>query len=319
MRTFSTVVFADLSGSTALYESLGNQCASQAVSRLTRWMGAVVERHQGRVVKQLGDGVLSVFPNASAAILAAAELQRNHQVNIARWPEAVRMPVRIGVASGEVLELDGDTYGDAVNIASRLCERALANEIWVTDATAVDAGVVPRVRFRRLGVFDIRGKAESQVVYQVEWRENEPQDASTQQAAFASAIAPLSQGLAAIELVWADEVRVFGKAQTPVHVGRSSEAQCFVRDPRVSRMHARVDWRGGSFALTDLSSFGTWVRFGNAVTELRLRRDVCLLHGSGSVSLGMPFGAEAPTLHFHILSGVADPGGCGAAVTALDR
>ena len=55
MRIFATVVFSDLSGSTALYESLGNERASQAVTRLTRWMGDVVVGHGGRVVKELGD------------------------------------------------------------------------------------------------------------------------------------------------------------------------------------------------------------------------------------------------------------------------
>lgn len=302
MRTFSTVVFADLSGSTALYESLGNERASQAVTRLTRWMATVVAQHGGRVVKQLGDGVLSVFPSAGAAILAAAHLQRNHQINIARWPEALRLPVCIGVASGEVVDLGGDAYGDAVNVASRLCERAQAHEIWVTDATAQEAGVVPRVRFRRLGLFDIRGKAEKQVIHQAEWREDEPH-LLTQRTDLASAMAPLSQETAAIEMVWTNQVRVFGLAQTPFHVGRATEAQCFVHDPRVSRMHARIDWREGAFALTDLSSFGTWVRFGEGDTSLRLRRDACMLHGSGSLSLGMPFGAGAPTMSFFVLLG----------------
>ena len=153
-------MFADLSGSAALYESLGNERASKVVSRLTRWMGDIVVAHGGRVVKELGDGVLSVFVEASAAITAAAALQRSHQANLARWAEPLRMAVRIGIASGEVMELDGDTYGDAVNVASRLCERALANEVWVTDATAVDAGAVPQVQFSSLGAVAISGKYE---------------------------------------------------------------------------------------------------------------------------------------------------------------
>ena len=303
MHTFSTVVFADLSGSTALYETLGNERASQAVMRVTSWMSALVERHQGRLVKQLGDGVLSIFATSRAAVLAAAELQRYHQINMARWPEAARMPVRIGAATGEVIEMEGDTYGDAVNVASRLCERAQAHEIWVTEATVMSAGAVPHVNFRRLGVFDIRGKAESQVVYQVEWREEEShQEGLTQPAALSSVVAPLAQANAAIKLVWAGEVWVFSCTQLPVHVGRSPEAQCYFPDPRVSRMHARINWRRGAFSLTDLSSFGTWIRFGDAATPLRLHRDSCLLHGRGRISLGLPFGAGAPELDFQILA-----------------
>jgi class 3 adenylate cyclase len=68
---------------------------------------------------------LSVFTDAHAAVHAAADLQRDHQLTLARWAEPMRMAIRIGVATGEVVELEGDTYGDAVNVASRLCERAV--------------------------------------------------------------------------------------------------------------------------------------------------------------------------------------------------
>ena len=57
----STVVFVDLTGSTAFYMVLGNEKATQAVTRLTQWIGDVCEAYHGRVVKKLGDGVLAVF------------------------------------------------------------------------------------------------------------------------------------------------------------------------------------------------------------------------------------------------------------------
>ncbi|MGP1681801.1 MAG: FHA domain-containing protein [Giesbergeria sp.] len=293
-------MFADLSGSASLYETLGNDQASQVVSRLTRWMGEVVVAHGGRVVKELGDGVLSMFADASVAIAAAANLQRNHQLNLVRWSEPLRMAIRIGVASGEVVELEGDTYGDAVNVASRLCERALANEIWLTDTTVVDAGVVPRVQFRRLGEFEIRGKSETQVVYQADWREDEPHDALTQHAGLTSVLGSIGPVLDNVELTWLSEVRTFTSDDAPVRIGRSPEAHCTLLDPRVSRLHARIDWRQGVFMLTDLSSFGSWVRFDGSEAEVRLRRDGCMLHGKGTISLGTPFGAGAPILQFHV-------------------
>ena len=60
----ATVVFADLTGSTAFFEALGNEKATRAVTRLTQWISDVCEAHQGRVVKKLGDGVLAVFADA---------------------------------------------------------------------------------------------------------------------------------------------------------------------------------------------------------------------------------------------------------------
>ena len=124
MSSVSTVVFADLSGSTSLYESMGNERAAKTVMRLTQWIAEVMQAHQGRVVKMLGDGVLGIFASAHHAVAAAGELQRSHQIHLQRWPEVLRLEMHVGVASGEVLEVDGDAYGDAVNVASRLCERA---------------------------------------------------------------------------------------------------------------------------------------------------------------------------------------------------
>lgn len=302
MRTVSTVVFADLSGSTALYELLGNERASQAVTRLMRWMGALVQAQGGRVVKELGDGVLSVFSTAAGALAASAEMQRRHQINMAQWPEQMRLPIRIGVATGEVVELAGDTYGDAVNVASRMCERALAHEIWATDTAVQGAATVQGVRFRRLGKFDIRGKSEALLVYQVVWQSEETQGAWTDIAELPSAMAPVSSRNFAIALHWAAETKIFKSVQMPVQLGRSRQVECVVLDSRVSRIHAAIDWREGSFTLSDLSSFGTWVQFADASTDLRLRRDTCVLHGSGRISLGSPFGSKARTVDFRIQS-----------------
>lgn len=300
MISVSTVVFADLSGSTLLFEALGNGRATEMVTRLTQWIGEVIVAHGGRVVKKLGDGVLGIFAEAGHAIAAAGELQRSHQIHLQRWPVAVRMEMRVGVASGEVLEVDGDTYGDAVNVASRLCERAGLGEIWATDATAVDAGTVHGIRFRRLGVFEIRGKSEAQVIYQAEWRENDSTDLMTMQAALPSAVAPLDAFFGTIQLSWHGEHLSFSSSDVPVHVGRASSAQLCITDPRVSRMHARIDWTHGAFMLTDLSSFGSWVHFDGSETVIALRRNSCQLHGCGQIALGMPFGASAPTIDFRV-------------------
>jgi adenylate cyclase len=300
MSSFLTVVFADLSGSTPLYETLGNERATETVMRLTQWMGDVMRAHGGRVVKVLGDGVLGVFGSAAQGVCAATELQRSHQIHLHRWPAVARMEMHAGVATGDVLEVDGDAYGDAVNVASRLCERAGPGEIWTTDVTAVDAGVVPQVQFRKLGVFELRGKSEPQAIFQAEWRDDESPDLLTMQASLHSAIAPLDSMFGTIQLSWQGESLCYSSADVPVHVGRSSAAQLCISDPRVSRMHARIDWHNGSFSLTDVSSFGTWVHYDGSDAAVALRRDSCRLYGSGKIALGMPFEAGAPLLDFRV-------------------
>ncbi|MFT4243321.1 MAG: adenylate/guanylate cyclase domain-containing protein [Acidovorax sp.] len=302
MSGVSTVVFADLSGSTSLYEAVGNERATKAVTDLTQWIGESVQAHGGRVVKILGDGVLGIFGDAASAMSAMAEMLRTHQVRLGRWPLSLRMGIRVGVASGDVVDVDGDCYGDAVNVASRLCERAGPAEIWATEASVLLAASAPDVWYRKLGLMEIRGKTEQLMLYQVEWRENEEPDSLTMQAALASNFAPPEPPAAQqIHFVWRGVNMAFTSSDAPVHVGRATQAQLCVNDPRVSRLHARIDWRNGGFILTDMSSFGTWVCFDGSDTPVRLRRDACILHGAGRIALGVSFSEpSAPVMDFQV-------------------
>lgn len=304
MSTLQTVVFADVVGSTSLFEVLGNQRATDTVTQITQWACDAVETGGGRVVKTLGDGVLGVFEDASAAMQAMAGLMRNHRQRLAAWPSEMRLDLRVGLASGEVVQIDGDCYGDAVNVASRLCERASPREIWATESAVRAVGVLQGVWVMRLGQMDIRGKAEPVMVYQVKWREEEEPDLLTMQAALHSTMSPLDAGGARIQFQWEGANRAFSSAEAPVNVGRATQAHLCVSDPRVSRLHARIDWRNGAFVLTDMSSFGTWVRFDGSATHVQLRRDNCLLHGEGEIALGVPFSdTTAPTIGFRVVGG----------------
>ena len=304
MSVLSTMVFADISGSASLYEALGNGPATEAVTQLTQWIGGTIEAHGGRVVKKLGDGVLGVFGDASSAVRAMSAMLRRHQSRQDRWPHPLRMDVRVGVASGEVVEVDGDCYGDAVNVASRLCERAGPCEIWATETTVLLAGSAPDVRYRKLGMMDIRGKVEPLMLYQVEWREDEAPDSLTMQAALVSNFAPADSILGQIQFSWHGVDRSFSSGEAPVHVGRATHAQLCINDPRVSRLHARIDWRNSGFVLTDMSSFGTWVRFEGSDAPVRLRRDACILHGTGKIALGVSFSEpSAPVMSFQVVGG----------------
>lgn len=304
MSVLSTMVFADISGSTALYEALGNERATEAVTQVTQWIGDTIEAHGGRVVKKLGDGVLGVFGDASSAVSAMATMLRQHKVRLDRWPHPLRMEIRVGVASGEVVDVDGDCYGDAVNVASRLCERAGPAEIWATETTVRLAGTAPDVWYRKLGMMDIRGKAELLMLYHVEWREDEAPDSLTMQAALVSNFAPVDSILGQIQFSWHGVDRTFTSSDAPVMVGRAEHAQLRINDPRVSRLHARIDWRNSGFVLTDMSSFGTWVRFEGSDSPVRLRRDACILHGAGHIALGVSFNEpSAPVMSFHVAGG----------------
>ena len=304
MSSTTTVVFADLAGSTGLYEALGNARAAEAITRLTQWIGRVCESHGGRVVKTLGDGVLSVFPDGRQALAAVVELQRSHQDHTADWPSEAPMRLQIGIAAGEVIEVDGDCYGDAVNVASRLSDLSGPDQIWATRTVVTQLRPVDReLRYRSLGSFPLRGRQQPTEIFQVEW---EDEDANGRNLTRPALLARGGGGPAAaggIRLAWLDHQRRFRVADLPVHVGRSAEAEFAVEDQRVSRLHARIEWRNGSLMLTDISSYGTWVRFAGANAELALRRQDCILMGSGEMALGAPFeDFTVPVVYFEVLS-----------------
>jgi hypothetical protein len=268
------------------------------VTRLTQWIGSICQAHGGRVVKSLGDGVFATFSNAAAATHAVIELQRYHHKRLMAWPVPLRMALQIGVASGEVLEVEGDCFGDAVNLASRLSDLAGPGQIWAADAVIAQLGEVG-VRHRDLGLITIRGRSEMSAVHRVDWQE-ELTSFLTVPAALTPRLPDSSFGQ--IELAWLDVRSMFRTEELPIHLGRVNDAQFMVNDPRVSRLHARIELRSGSCVLTDLSTYGTWVRFhGNEgpSNEIALRRGECVLHGSGEIGLGAPLSDfTAPTIAF---------------------
>lgn len=305
MGAHATVVFTDLFGSTSAFEALGNARATQAVTQVTTWIAGIIESHGGRVVKMLGDGVLALFGDNPSAINAVVEIQRSQQNGATERAAAnhMSMPIRIGVARGGVELVGGDCYGDAVNVAARLSDLSGPHQIWANSAALEGTDEKEGVRFRMLGPIHIRGRAEPCTVYQVEWQEDVASDFLTMQAD----VDPMHDGGntdalgGEIELTWLDTEKTFRSFELPIHIGRVRHAEFVVNDPRVSRNHARIDWRNGSVLLVDVSSYGCWVRFAGGGSDLLLRREECVLHGRGEIALGSSFAdLSAPTVRFSV-------------------
>lgn len=305
MGVQATVVFTDLHGSTAVFEALGNALATETVTNITTWIAKQCEANGGRVVKTLGDGVLALFPDGASAVKAVVELQRIHFKRMARIPEDVAMPIRIGLASGELEMVAGDCYGDAVNVASRLCDLCGPNQIWADAPSLLRVSEAQGVTFRILGPINIRGRVEPCTVYQIEWREEEVSDFLTMQGNIdPELMSGETDALGrTVELRWLDQSSSFKSFELPVHIGRVRNVEFMVNDPRVSRTHARLEWRNGSVVLVDVSSYGSWIRFaGSNGGDVLLRREECVLHGEGELALGASFAdPSVPTVHFKVI------------------
>ncbi|AZO75690.1 MAG: adenylate/guanylate cyclase domain-containing protein [Mesorhizobium sp.] len=93
--------------------------------------------HQGRIVKLLGDGALVVFDSVVDAVICAAEIQKAVAVRNGELPEHERIVFRIGINLGDVALVDGDVYGDGVNVAARIEQLADPGGVMVS-GTAYD-------------------------------------------------------------------------------------------------------------------------------------------------------------------------------------
>jgi adenylate cyclase len=298
--TVLTVVFADLTGSTGVFESLGNTKATHAITRLTQWIGQVCTRQNGVVVKNLGDGVLMVFKKNADAVEAVIEMQRVHTERIKSWPESLKMRLQIGLARGDVVSQDGDFFGDAVNVASRLSDLSGPDQILGTETVIDQLPSSSTARSRCLGAMEIRGRDEACTVYRVEWQNEVLTEFFTMPASLTPMIfAKPERKLGEIGLSWLDRQASFASSDLPIYLGRVADAQFVVTDPRVSRLHAKITWRAGKFYIEDISSFGTWVRFAGAKDVVSLRRSDCVLLVPGELALGAPFeDFTVPTVSF---------------------
>lgn len=305
MPLLQTVVFTDLHGSTAVFESLGNVRATEIVTGLNRSIGDTVCGMGGRVVKTLGDGLLAIFDRPQQAVDACIAIHRRHEILMAESPSDQRMPVRIGIASGEVEWVSGDCYGDAVNVASRLCDLCGPGQIWASETCIASAVEPTGCRFRSLGPIAVRGRVEPCSVYQIEWQLETFTDVMTVLGQFDPEYWKNSSDALgkSIRLEWNGHTSSFHSFDLPVTIGRVGSNGFVVSDPRVSRTHAQLSWKNGAVTLDDLSSYGTWIRFEgtSGTSDSLLRRGSSVLHGSGLMALGAGFtDPDAPVIHFSV-------------------
>ncbi|MEZ5608472.1 MAG: FHA domain-containing protein [Burkholderiaceae bacterium] len=316
-----TIVFVDLTGSSAAYESFENELVAGMVSRITHWVSRVCDAYRGRTIKLLGDGVLLQFPARIHALSAAVFLQQRYAGYLGALPKALRLAMKIGLATGSIVQIEADSYGDPVNLAARLCDMAGADTIWADEsvfegasagqaasAPAADAAGVRilswlEVRRRPLGLMRIPGLTQPRSVFQVLWGADVCADQLTRPGNLADLQAQTQAAAQPrIKLRWLDQSKVFDAGTDKIRIGRTTDNDLVIADQRVSRQHACIEWQDGAYVLTDLSSYGTTVRFADAAgPEVPLRRNACLLHSSGEIALGGQFSDfTAPVLAFEV-------------------
>jgi adenylate cyclase len=276
-ETGLVVMFADVAGSTRLYEQLGDARALALVTRCLDLARDAAAGYGGRLIKTIGDEVMLVFPMADAAAAAAAEIQ-GKMPELGR-SENVKVAFRIGFHFGPAIERDGDVFGDSVNTAARMSAQAKAGQIVMSASTAATLSPFMRGRLREVDVMTVKGKERDIGIVELLW-----QDSADQTMIVAR---PVLQ-VADLELVHgADTIRL-DAGTLAITLGRDAQCDVVIADKWASRLHARIERRRDKFALIDQSSNGTYVTF-DGEPEILLHREELPLRGRGRISLGHPY------------------------------
>ncbi|WP_412478361.1 FHA domain-containing protein [Azonexus sp. IMCC34839] len=273
------VMFADVSGSSALFERLGDTEAMHAVERCLKRMSRSIDGYEGRTVQIVGDELLAVFNTADEACQAAIDMQQR----IADLPpvSGLKLSIRIGLHCGEVIDEGNKLKGDAVETAARIAGLARRKEILCSSVLASEIpshGPISLTPISELGTVNEQGKALT--LNQVQWVDH---DVSVYpHSTFGDASLG---GRGRLSLKFRGKTFVLDDKSAALTIGRDLSNNLVIDDRKASRQHARIESRPDGFHLVDTSTNGTFLSY-NGRPEMAVRRKDMRLEGKGYICFG---------------------------------
>lgn len=274
-----SIVFADIAGSSRLYELLGDSPARTLIADCLGLLAEQTARYGGTVIKTIGDELMATFPVADRAVESAMAMQDAVTNELPRRnPVApAGMAVRIGLHHGPAILDDGDVFGDAVNVAARMAAVAKGGQIITTRDTAQGLATNLRSTTRHLDRIPVKGKSSDIDIFEVVWQAEDVTRMATD----------LMEGqirCAVLRVEYRGTRMVIDENTPPLVMGRGKKADVVIEDAMASREHARIECRRGKFVITDMSTNGTHLLTPDGPAYLR--REEHVLTGSGQIALG---------------------------------
>lgn len=285
------VLLADITGSTPLYEEVGDSEAARRIGACIDWMRDVIEAAGGTFVAAKGDDVLAIFEAADPALVAIERI-------LARMPMG-GLSVHAGLNHGFIVESRGDVFGDVVNLTARLASLANPGEVLISRDFVDRLPGARAATLRPLNAMTFKGKSAPVEVFSLN---DDTQFLSQTPRAAARANMPAA-GLTL--LLGLDGDRRLLEDGASIIIGRAPESDIVVAKPWVSRRHATITVRDGRAQLTDHSSYGSYLWIEGAV-ELVARRETVLVTGTGRISPGAS--AASPEAVLILFEVVVDQG-----------
>ena len=278
------ILFADVVGSTRIYEVMGDLRARDMVLTCVDIMRAATEQNHGTVIKTIGDEIMATFPTANDALNAASRMQHDIRIHSELKVEGQPIAIRIGWHFGPVVLENRDIFGAAVHTANRMTSQAKAGQIMITrrwsrgwrpsGSRPCARSMSPRSRAR---------PARSSCSRCCGRRKTSP--ACCRRSRSATRRRARSSACAGCACAFEGEEIVVDDSRTNIAIGRAEENDIVVKGNLISRLHARIEFNRNKFLLIDQSTNGTFVTTREG-EEAFVRRDSMQLKGEGLIGFG---------------------------------
>jgi class 3 adenylate cyclase len=273
------ILYADVSGSTRLYEKFGDKVARSDIAICLKLLSEVAEHLQGSIVKTIGDEIMCQFANPVKAALAACEMQESlRNAGEAGRFESGPLRIKIGWHYGEVAWRGHELIGEAPVMAQQIIRGARAGEILTSGATV---NVLPAELSRKaypMGTITSEITGDQVPIFGIRWEE-------TDEATEISGTGEKSEAHTALVLEFGDKKVRVDEKHPWCHIGRAHENELCVNGQFASRLHAAIEYRHSNFHIKDQSVNGTVIHF-NDGRVLRLHREEGMLTGGGRIGIG---------------------------------
>ena len=288
-----TILFADIAGSTKLYDSLGDVRAREIVSSTLDILRQITDRYRGTVIKTIGDEIMCTFGSAEDAVNAANDMQMAMEDALEENPDGPVVLIKVGLHHGPAIPENGDVHGDAVNVAARMASQAKPRQIITTGDTAKQLPAVLQESIRFVDNAPVKGKGMLEIV-EVLWQEED----CTRMSVDISSVGAQTGNNVQLQIRYRDEDITLNTERDAIVLGRSPICDLQVREALASRQHVRIEQRRDRFFIIDQSTNGTYIRQADGA-ESFLRREELPLMGEGEISLGRAFSDDAREIvHF---------------------
>jgi len=277
------ILFADIVGSTSLYDQLGDHLAHIKIVNYLNLMGAVVKDGRGLVVGTIGDEIMCSFEDPNDAFQTAIAIQESMQEEMAN-----SIGVRVGMHFGLTGIENGHPFGDVVNVASRMTDLARHGRIIISKDTANHLNRFNKANIRAFDRVMVKGKPQPIETYEIIWDQRDPTFIFKGSK---STRTKRSLPVVCLSLTYRSFTSQINAFKTSLSIGRSPQNDLTVASKNASRNHAAIEYRNGSIFFTDHSTNGCYIKTesGNSSSDgldFFIHRNEWVMGGRGVICLG---------------------------------